>query len=183
MQIVGGEEVGIRKCGNGHFFDAEKYAVCPICLYQKQSNTRPPEEKTICVQTGEYLPYERTVGYTMLQDDALAKPVAGWIVCLKGCERGRDWRIYEGKNYIGRSCDSDISIHDTGLCEKEHASIVYDGRHNIFLLVPGKGAIVYLNGTLLNDSSVLKDDDEIKLGETLLCFRSFCGGNRTWKED
>lgn len=173
--------MGIKKCENGHFYDNEKYSFCPVCLYQNQEDRFPPEEKTICASTENLLLHERTIGYAMLDDDAFAKPVAGWVVCLEGNERGRDWRIYEGKNFIGRSSSSDICISDDGIRERDHASIIYDGRHNVFWIVPGKGAIIYLNGDLLTDSSILKSDDEIKLGKTKLCFRSFCEGERTWQ--
>ncbi len=31
------------------------------------------------------------------------QPVTGWLVCMTGSERGQDYRLHVGKNFIGRS--------------------------------------------------------------------------------
>lgn len=172
----------IQQCGKGHFYDSGKYQFCPICLFQMKSAAPLSDEKTVGAETPLGELNERTIGYAALQSDANAKPVAGWVVCVSGPDRGRDWRICEGKNFVGRAADSDICIQDAGVGEKRHAFIVYDARYNDFLLVPGQGTIVYLNGALLTTAEKLKDDDEIKIGQTVLCFRSFCGGKRKWQD-
>lgn len=37
-------------------------------------------------------------------------PVCGWIVCVKGPRRGKDYRVMDGKNFVGRADDMDIQI-------------------------------------------------------------------------
>src|SRR5580700_1534258 len=38
------------------------------------------------------------------------EPVVGWLVCLEGPDRGKDYRLHNEKNYIGRAPVNDIVI-------------------------------------------------------------------------
>ena len=38
------------------------------------------------------------------------EPVVGWLVCVNGEEKGRDYRLIRGRNCIGRDSDMDVTI-------------------------------------------------------------------------
>lgn len=109
--------------------------------------------------------------------------VVGWLVCIEGPEKGNDYRLFTGKNYIGRSVKSDICIEkDKAVSAEEHALIAYDSNNNCFYMADGRGRnINYLNGKpILGGSAELNPYDVIKTGETKLVFVPFCGEHFMW---
>lgn len=166
--------MAIRQCSNHHFYDDNKYSVCPICSLGQQ-----PPGSSGDATVGYTVPLDPeadvTIGYRMIAEDAVAKPTVGWVVCVKGSDCGRDWRLHEGKNNIGTTVDADISLAEGKLRETCMCSVVYDGKHKEFLLAPGNDSLVYLNGVLLSRPLPLGNGDEISVGDSLLCFQSFCG--------
>lgn len=166
--------MAIRQCPKHHFYDDEKYQVCPVCLLEQQAPGDAGDATvgyTVPVDPEE----DVTIGYRMMAEDILAKPTVGWVVCVKGTGCGRDWRLHEGRNEIGTTADADVSLAEMGLHETCICSVIYDGKHRGFLLAPGNEPLVYLNGVLLSRPLPLKDGDEISVGDSLLCFQSFCG--------
>ena len=108
-------------------------------------------------------------------------PVVGWLVCVDGVERGRDYRLHGGRNFIGRNPQMDVSIpDDPKLSRDNHASIIYDVRSQKFFALPGEASHTALNGAVLDAPSVLSDGDIIECGGGKLCFISFCKEGRTW---
>ena len=171
----GGGSVAIRQCANHHYFDDEKFKVCPICLMAQQQGAEPADETvgyTIPLSDDEDL----TVGYGMVEGDRMTKPTVGWLVCVGGSERGRDWRLHEGRNDVGTTADADVLLAEKDAQKRWYCSVIYDGKHREFLVIPGTGALVYHNGVLLTGPEPLQDGDEIGIGveEVLLCFQSFC---------
>jgi len=166
--------VAIRQCLNHHFYDDEKYEVCPICLLKEQ-HPETMEDATIGYAVPTDLAADKTIGYQMVLEDVIAKPTVGWVVCTKGNERGRDWRLHEGRNDVGTTPDAEVSLAEAGLQEPCMCSIIYDGKHKEFMVAPGNFPLIYLNGKLLSSPLPLGDGDEISVGENLLCFQSFCG--------
>ena len=134
--------MAIRQCTRHHFYDDEKYKVCPICLSLSSQN-HENEDRTVAYTTPLDNVADKTIGYQALKDDVVAKPTVGWVVCVKG------------KN-----------------------SVIYDGKHKEFILVPGEVSLVYLNGQLLSEPQLLADGDQMCVGEEQLCFQSFCGEYR-----
>jgi len=115
-------------------------------------------------------------------------PVVGWLVCIKGPSRGRDYRIRSGRNGIGRSEAMDVQITgDDTVSRENHAFLVYEPRKRIFSIRPGDGrGLVYLNGDEVVQASDIKSYDIIELGETQLMFVPLCGDKFNWdqgKED
>ena len=110
------------------------------------------------------------------------EPVVGWLVCVEGAERGRDYRLLAGRNYIGRSVDMDISIpDDQQLSRERHCSVIYDPRSFRFVVLPGDSSLTMLNGETLNMPHDLKDGDVITCGSTKLCFIAYCREGRDWE--
>jgi len=111
-----------------------------------------------------------------------AAPVAGWLVCVEGPCRGRDYRLVEGRNFIGRSKEMDICIpEDVQLSRDCHCSVIYDPRSYRFVVLPGSSAASRLNGENIDGPVDLKDGDILCCGSTKLCFIGYCKEGREWK--
>lgn len=212
----------VTRCAKGHFYDGEKFAVCPYC-------NEPGETVTTAANpTGMPnipIPYPPTDvpdpktdnddGVTMTYEDGIEKevtqsydwgkqgnvqnttpavlgdnfsqvarfePVVGWLVCVEGKERGRDYRLLAGRNYIGRSVDMDVSIpDDQQLSREKHCSIIYDPRSFRFVLLPGDSTLTMVNGAAQNAPCDINDGDIISCGSTKLCLIRFCKEGRDWE--
>lgn len=109
------------------------------------------------------------------------QPVTGWLVCQSGEERGKDYRLHSGRNFVGRSNSMDVClIDDKNISRDRHCSISYDPKGNAFYLVAEGGNTVYLNGLLVEKAERLNTDDEIMIGNTRLLFVEYCKEGRTW---
>lgn len=110
-------------------------------------------------------------------------PVVGWLICMNGSERGNDYRLHAGRNFIGRSTSMDVLlVEDRTIARDKHGSVTYDPKGNAFYVTGEGGNLVYLNGELLETSKKLKEGDIITVGETKLMFIPFCREGRTWEE-
>ena len=113
-------------------------------------------------------------------------PVVGWLVCNEGKDKGRDYRIFNGNNSVGRGAGVKISIeHDETISRENMATIAYDEKSNVFFLIAGTGTnVIRLNSKLLpaSQASELHAYDRIELGHTTLVFVPFCGESFEWME-
>lgn len=111
-------------------------------------------------------------------------PVTGWLVCMNGGEKGCDYRLHAGKNFIGRSQGMDVMLtDDKSIARDKHCSVLYDPKGNEFYVTSENANTVYLNGELLTEAHKLKQGDEIKVGETKLKFIPFCREDMTWEKE
>jgi len=121
---------------------------------------------------------EKTLGIFKKRD---LDPVAGWLVCVAGPEKGRDYRLHSGRNFLGRAPQMDISVADDHTISREHhCSVVYEPKSCVFLLVPGS-ASTYLNGSAINDASELVSGDTFGAGSSEFVFIPFCEEGRKWE--
>lgn len=112
------------------------------------------------------------------------KPVTGWLVCVSGEEKGQDYRLHSGKNFIGRSPSMDIVlVEDKMVARQKHSSITYDPRGNHFYLTPEGGNIVYCNEEMIEKEKQLQQGDRIQMGNTVLVFIPFCQEGIIWEEE
>lgn len=66
------------------------------------------------------------------------KPVCGWLVCVEGPRRGKDYKVMEGKNFVGRADDMDIQIlGDNKISRRNHCVIVYDEKQGKTVMLQG----------------------------------------------
>ena len=174
--ILKGEvwEMAIRQCSRGHFYDYDKHSECPICLAEQKASGLSAvwqEERTLAFDEGE-----KTVAVDLMEEDRQARPVVGWLVCVRGGECGRDWRLSAGRNDLGTVDPADVLLESAaGIQECRLCSVVYDNKHDEFLLVPGRGELVRRNNGLLVEPILLQDGDEIEIEGYLLCFQRFHG--------
>ncbi|MDC1194291.1 FHA domain-containing protein [Crocinitomicaceae bacterium] len=102
-----------------------------------------------------------------------ARKITGWIISYTIDEMGVDYRIYEGKNRIGKNPASEITILADSTVSAEHAIILY--RSGVWYLEDEMSA----NGTFLNGEELkprnpveIKDGDDIRLGSTIFKFKT-----------
>ena len=138
-------------------------------MYQAQVNGAANVGKTVAV----------------MQKNMGIEPVAGWLVCIEGKEKGKDYRIAAKNNSIGRDEKSDICIKgDETISRENHARLAYDVKHNAFHIIPGDGANnVYIGENPVYVPTLLKERDVIEMGESKFVFIPFCGDLFTWQED
>ncbi len=109
-------------------------------------------------------------------------PVVGWLVCIEGPDKGSDYRIHNGNNYIGRSPNMDICImNDRHISHDNAANIGYDDHERIFFFGPAGGRnTVRVNGKMVINSVELSPYDTITLGTSKLMFVPLCGERFDW---
>lgn len=111
-------------------------------------------------------------------------PVVGWLICIEGAERGRDYRIYSDRNFIGRGEGMRICIKgDDTISRERHSEINFDARHQTFYIAPGDGrGNTYLNDRPVLQAQALQPWDIIEIGETKLVFVPLCGPVFNWTD-
>lgn len=126
----------------------------------------------------------RTVGMITNKPKGKA-PVAGWLVCVDGKHYGEDFRLTEGRNFIGRGRNMDVVLaNDISVSREKHAVVIYEPNENVFHLTPGESsALCYLNGKVLLGAQTLRRGDIIQVGRTKLAFIPLCAGKFRWKTE
>lgn len=123
---------------------------------------------------------EKTVALTDYGQDRML--FVGWLVCIDGAMRGKDYRLYPGFNRVGRNIGADICVQDPEVAGENHCAVVYEERKGEFYVVPGKGTLTWLDGETLQQAEKLSDGSRIRLGKTTLELAAFCKGEHVWKE-
>lgn len=101
------------------------------------------------------------------------KRIVGWLVSYSLDRMGRDYRIFEGRNTIGKGMDNSILITDDPAISNNHLTLLFNN-NNYYISDEMSG-----NGTKINNESIrpkdaidLKDGDIIEIGNTSLLFRT-----------
>lgn len=112
------------------------------------------------------------------------EPVVGWLVCIEGPDKGKDYRIWAKNNCIGRSETMDISItSDDTISRENHARLSYDPRHNKYHLIPAQNTNhIYRNDEPVYIPTQLDPYDLIELGNSKMVFIPFCSNRFTWEK-
>ena len=124
----------------------------------------------------------KTLGF--MQEKLGLDPVVGWLVCIEGREKGRDYKLRGQINTIGRSEKMDVCIKgDKTISAENHARLSYSEKNNRFMLIPAESRnIIYLNGNEVFAAEPLAAYDVIDFGETKLMVLPFCSDRFTWPE-
>lgn len=100
-----------------------------------------------------------------------AAKLVGWLVTYSLDSNGIDYRLFEGRNIIGRDFNCGVCINDNKV-SGQHAILLY--RNEKFRIKDN----LSVNGTIVNgddiddDSRLLNDGDIIQVGDTVLLFRT-----------
>lgn len=119
------------------------------------------------------------------QKEYQQQPVVGWLVCIDGPDKGKDFCLHGAKSAIGRRKDSAVLLTDTKISRDGFpALIVYDDRKSHrFYLASGDASShnnVELAGNMLLGQSLLNPYDEIRIEDTVMVFVPFCGEDFHW---
>lgn len=163
--------MSLERCPNGHVYNARRYGkVCPYCNMKLAGGD---EEK-------KPLGFEPPV--ELLEEEE--EPVCGWLVCIQGARVGKEYRIHNGKNFVGRGDDMDIQIlGDNEINRRNHAVIVYDQKKRNTVILPGDSAgLAYLRGEAVYVPAQLNPYDTIEMGKSRFIFVPLCGQNFEWND-
>lgn len=182
--------MALTECANGHLYDSDQYASCPYCaggMNRVEFSAAPDAGlgKTVGVTRSVPAPAADTGKTVAVYQKGLSRePVAGWLVCVEGAEKGKDYRIAAKNNSIGRSETADICIKGDQMVSREnHARLSYDGKHNKFYLIPGESTNnLYVNDEPVYVPTLLKRGDVIELGEGKFIFVPFCDDAFDWQK-
>lgn len=164
---------GLRRCEEGHMFSSRTYGnICPYCNKIVRLNHD---------MNGEDDDYD---GTPYIGDLEVLNPVTGWLVCIDGPNKGRDYKIMSEKNFVGRGDGMDIQIlGDNHISKRNHAVIVFDPRKQITLVLPGDSqGLVYINGESIYAPTILAPYDTIELGKSKFIFNPLCGEHFSWDD-
>lgn len=193
------------KCSNGHFYDERQFAECPMCAGTRPAAPTGPldvqmrpavtpqssggatqplqrENENRMIPNRLSIPQSGPVT-TIVRPNALSNidPVAGWLVCYEGPEKGLDYRIRFGQNAVGRDDNMDIVLKDNAISRNGHCFLTYDHRHNTFVIHSGiSHGTVYKNGHLLTGAEELASFDLLELGNSKFVFIALCGDRFRW---
>ena len=191
-------------CGKGHFYDSDVNSSCPFCgvdgvqldigatqAAPGASAAQRPGTRDVGVTRAA-----RGAGEAPADDGGRTRavwtkkfggidPVVGWLVCIEGQDKGRDFRIHTERNFIGRDPAMDVAVAgDNSISRHNHAVISYNPKRHTFTVAPGDGrGLTYLNDDELLGPQPLKPYDIIELGASKLLFVPFCGEQFTWPVD
>lgn len=120
------------------------------------------------------------------QSDAMADPVAGWLVVIAGAGQGNFMKLGYGQNSIGRGTSERVCVDfgDSQISRANHAVVTYDPRGRQFYIQPGSGTnLVYIdeNEVPVLQPMVLNPLSHIHLGDTTLRFIPFCTKDFCWE--
>lgn len=184
-----------HQCPRFHLYNAPEGqdSGCPVCAAQQAELARtrgvwgdaPPAEDPSQSTTVEPArggaPGGKTVGIYAHLGSAV-DPVVGWLACVDGPDKGRDWRLVSGRNAIGRGEGMPVRLAADGSVSRErHAVISFDPRRRSFSLAPGDGpGLVYRNGQEVVMPVTLAPHDRIEVGATTLLFVPLVGQQFSW---
>ncbi len=116
----------------------------------------------------------------------LELPVAGWLVIIEGPGKGRDFRLIQGDNKIGRNDDMEVCLNfgvysDETVSREAHATVVYDANANEFFVIRGSSRnLPMLNEKTIRSDQNMSSKDVLQVGQTKLLFVPLCGENFKW---
>lgn len=191
--------MALVRCESGHLFDRAKHTACPTCGVRDElrprrdvpsgpadadRTRRRDEPRAAAGGPGAAMPAAADDAKTqrLIRRMTGVDPVVGWLVCVRGPERGHDYRLHSEKNFVGRGDGMDVRIAGDGAISREnHAVVSFDPKREAFRLLPGDGrGLVYLNGEEVIAPTALASGDRIELGGTELMFVPLCDGRFSW---
>lgn len=118
-------------------------------------------------------------------------PVVGWLVAVDGPAKGRDFRVYNGNNSLGRSEACRIYVQDDpeiSAKQATHITITYDHKENRYYIVPNPlvRSLVRTQKSPLDPEelllvpTVLEPHHIIYVGGSKLMFVPFCNEVFRW---
>ena len=191
---------GFKQCEKNHFYK-EDLDECPYCpggtVADAQDGTKTAilgnddnstktvvfgnqKSENIDAPKKDFDPTRTIVTPSKSSDDSeksdevqiSKRKLRGWLVTFDIEEFGTDYKIFEGRNLIGKKSTCDITVLDNEV-SSEHAVILFrKDKFEISDQMSTNGTV--LNGELLESHkpNLLVDGDEIVVGKTSLLFKT-----------
>lgn len=145
--------MNLKKCGNGHFYDADECPSCPKCKGQEEAPVKkePVTGWLVCTEGGQY----------------------GQIFELK---KGRNQVGGSADMDIALTGDAQVAA----CCQ---VLVTYDEEKKAFTANAGEAReLSYINGQVLLFDQELHSRDVIQVGGSKLMFIPLCGPDFSWAE-
>lgn len=197
-------------CPNGHLYDGNKHAFCPICQnggFSRTVDVNTGAASGQFTQTTDPIsggapiggttpnfgvttppagaqPFGHTIAVDPATPDGAPSPVVGWLVAVEGPNRGADYRIHVGYNYIGRE-RGDIRIGgDMSISGEKDSNITFVSQTGKFYIAheQGKNVLLVNDVPAIGNGIELHNYDRITIGNTKLLFVGLCGEQFSWSE-
>lgn len=112
------------------------------------------------------------------------EPVVGWLVCVDGKDKGKDYKLWGRINTIGSSEKMDVCIKgDPSISREDHARLGYEPKHSSYHLIPAASKNpIYLNEQVVYTPMQLSAYDVLEFGETKLIFVPLCSSRFNWED-
>jgi len=127
---------------------------------EKPKITKSKVEKDKITETNK-CPVTMTSGK---KPDEKTKKLIGWLVSFDLNPEGADFKLYNGKLKIGKDQSNEIVLDDPDVSD-EHVLILC-GDNQILLQDELSANGTFVNGNKIDSRVKLKDNDEIKVGQT-----------------
>lgn len=115
----------------------------------------------------------------------MIRPTVGWLVCVKGANKGMDFRLHGGFNTVGSGSGQDVVIQDKEV-SRAMIQIVYGAKKREFKVVRCESSKneAYLNDydDMILEPKQLNSHDKLILGSTELIFVPLCTDEFSWEE-
>ena len=135
-------------------------------FFSRKKPAPPPEAQGQGYDADEPM---KTVALSIDAIGSQNREVVGWVVILNGEQKGKDFRLFPGRNVVGTSADCDLVLTDAYLSSK-HCAIRYeDEQYSLVDLDSTNGT--YVNGKKTSKVELI-DNDIIRLGKTELKFKA-----------
>lgn len=106
---------------------------------------------------------------------AVKRKLVGWLVSYTLDEAGTDFRLFEGKNKLGRNHANDIRIFQDGKISGEHATLLYRGNDLYVKDELASNPSFHNNEEIKPGATVeVADGDKLKFGDNEFIFRKAC---------
>lgn len=177
-----------KKCPNGHQYDSSIYGDnCPFCpshthvnedAYKTRATVGGFDSPT-SAPTAPFVSEDngggahtviRTIGSGAPDPDG-GRKLVGLLVSYSQKETGEVFKIYEGRNVIGRAKTSDICFNSDDKMSSSHLLILYREAEGIFWAADQNSSNgTYVNGVFASERVKLQTNDIIVIGATKLVF-------------
>ncbi|MDN5305228.1 MAG: hypothetical protein PWP46_2115 [Fusobacteriaceae bacterium] len=176
----------MQRCENGHLYNGEKFNECPYCKSDKPNKIKERQPVNKPVERHAYgnasNNYDSMKTQPIWAEEGDEDFVVGWLVCIAGPDKGKDYQIRSEKNFIGRSDEMHIQIQgDNSISRRNHAIISYNPIERNFVLIPGEGrGIIYKNMEAIYTPTPLNAYETIEMGKSKFIFVPLCGDYFEW---
>jgi len=116
-------------------------------------------------------------------DNGARRFVVGWMIGLNGTIRGESFQIRMGRNILGRSRSSDVTIQDEQ-ASAHHADLVYRPEEKRYILMDHNSTNgTYVNGVEIEPRRDLVSRDIVTIGSHRLLFLCLADFGLGWDDN